>query len=733
MRPAHNSNYSAHRRSRLRDFAAAARGALHLESGSPLVERVADAAHVDMAAELQRRLTPEELSSYLESLSEAQQKTTAVASTAKTIVVASTVKAATTTSTTKAVAAQAATAGTSINKTTVTSVPAPSLTSTVRSTAITSASAVKSSAVVSSAAKSTSKAATSAAIVNSAKAATSTTSAKPSTTSTLASTSSAAVRTVTAPSTSSSKASAAASASASAVVDAASSNMSVGSTIGIVAGVVVGLVVIGSIGGWLYRKYQARGTGSWSKINDDVTPFTSDKHDDVYGATTEAPVIGSRRALALARQNAFAADGSFRPDSDVMLERDGNRAGMGAGTGGGFAPYSAYPTMPDRAAYGVDPQGRPYHPTATRAPLPHTLQNEYEPYDQTTYDPHPLAQPEYAAQPRQLLGPHAHQQYMPAPVPLGRPAAPESYDAMAAHEDFGDLPGPAGSDVSHTQFMRPYDESEPYTPRTATSMSEWSGDARLPARSRVSMATPKAQPELRLPLPQFAPMSPLMSNFDLPSDTKDASLFAAAAPKSPAPAYDSSRRLYGEVAHAAGIPEPVTPVSATLDTSTSSSAHTGDTSFSAPEPAARLPPAHLAPNPPFAAPYQHGQPLSPLQELPTPLSERNSYAMASSEAIHDAYVRGPLPPVQAPELSHHKPAQIIVTSPNDDAAPPYSASTQNSVQPSVGSSVPSPRFPPPSPSGMSVPGSMTDSPRRWDAPGRPVSLGYDEEDAYGGI
>jgi hypothetical protein len=62
---------------------------------------------------------------------------------------------------------------------------------------------------------------------------------------------------------------------------------------------------------------------------------------------------------------------------------------------------------------------------------------------------------------------------------------------------------------------------------------------------------------------------------------------------------------------------------------------------------------------------------------------------------------------------------------------PHSASTTGAT------GIPSPAYPPPSPGGMSVPGSVTDSPRRWSGRsasglGRQVSV-YGEDDVYGGI
>ena len=338
--------------------------------------------------------------------------------------------------------------------------------------------------------------------------------------------------------------------------------------------------------------------------DDDITPYPPNEKlvdDDVYGASA-APVIGSRRALALARQNNFNNNGDMRPRTEYMIAQDGNRAGVGSG------------------------------------------------YPSDMYGAYPQFSPPQVPNSRQLLG----------PVPLGRPSPPTNHMSIEQHEDF---------------------EHQPWTPRTATT-TEWPGDARAPqSRSRVSMITPRGEPAPEtlavarmsptemirppervvhmpapLPLPAFDPVSPFMSTFDLSRNSTQ-------------PMYEDEethqRRMYTEVANAAGVVEPPTPGAATPG-----AIH---------QPAERLPT--------LKAPYIHGQPLFPLTEVPTP--------------------------------------STLPKEPN-----PFERTLIAAGQP-----IPSPAYPPPSPGDMSVPGSVTNSPRRWSGggpKGRAVSM-FDGDDAYGGI
>jgi hypothetical protein len=163
--------------------------------------------------------------------------------------------------------------------------------------------------------------------------------------------------------------------------------------------------------------------------------------------------------------------------------------------------------------------------------------------------------------------------------------------------------------------------------------------------------------------------------------------------------------MYGEVASAAGVEEPKTPHSADLSSSTNS--YETASSFSASEPRSishRLPPAPMPALPTVNVlppqPYQHGRPLSPLTEVETP----RSVAMTSSSLMHG---------------QEQNPFELAM--PIAAPRPPYSAASSTGA-----SGFPSPRFPPPSPGGMSVPGSVTDSPRKRESM-------FDVDDAYGGI
>ena len=485
--------------------------------------------------------------------------------------------------------------------------------------------------------------------------------------------------------------------------------MSTGGIAGAVVGAIAGIVVLAALLSWLYvsqseqlvadqqRKHTSRSYSAglpWAKIEDDeITPFPpagekSSPSNDIYGSTT-APVIGSRRALALARNNAFNPDGSLRPDSDYIGD---NHAGYGAGVYSDLAPAPAY---------GLDMQGRPYNPQAGRTPMLHTYQ------DQMGNGPHSGAPPV-----RQLLGPNGYNSGI-VPVPMGRPAAPATHAELAQHEDFADLPSPNPEPIL-PGYTLAYDDQRDgdYTPHTATTMGEWAGGAQPQGRTGLSATNPTpASASLQMPLPMLAPLSPLATGFDLHrSSTQPLVMYADDA---------SQKRMYGEVAQAAGIAEPLTPnPPATLHESMRS--NSTSSSFSANHPMARLPSLALAP----PRPYTHGQPLSPLNELPTPqsyISNNSSGHTATATAL----------PLPSSSIGHAR-AEV---NPFDDVhvahtlVPPYSSS----------SAFPSPNFPPPSPGNMSVPGSINDSPRRWSGGrasnavrGRGVSM-FDGEDAYGGI
>jgi hypothetical protein len=431
--------------------------------------------------------------------------------------------------------------------------------------------------------------------------------------------------------------------------------------------------------------------------DDGITPFPPnekliDPHEsDIYG-DSHAPVIDSRRALALARNNAFAADGSFRPDSAYM----DNRAGLGAGT----FPAALSPD------YGVDAQGRPYRQQAGRTPIPFA-QNAY-------YQQKPLPQfPQHMGAPA-----YPYDQPDLSPVAMGRPSVPNTQAQLAQLDDFADMPEP------HAQGGYMTYEDTPYTPQTASSNSDWHSTPPQ-HKSRVSMSVPKTRvtsgtlpaypaPAAPLPLPILEPMSPLMSGFDLHRQSQPLAMYL---PES-TPAVQ--KRLYGEISQAAGFAEPLTPAYPNqLNQSTSSTtSHQTTSSFSAHEPIPRLPILNL----PAPQPYVHGLPLSPLQEVATPSSTITIPAQPSSSVLHGQ--RGEVNPFERALLPSKR-----GSGGSAGLVPPYTAGSGPSVA-----------FPPPSPGGMSVPGSVGSSPRRWSggvaAQGMRRTRGesvFDGEDAYGGI
>ena len=244
-------------------------------------------------------------------------------------------------------------------------------------------------------------------------------------------------------------------------------------------------------------------------------------------------------------------------------------------------------------------------------------------------------------------------------------------------------------------------------------------------------------------------------------------------PHAPSPNYSAEgqdeqarqKQLYGEVSRAAGFPEPKTPYSAagdrssmnfgtfgsntTTDRSFLSTAATADmsamsmadttmdtsmvssaSSFSAPE---RLPQSDTGrsaepmpmpmPRMPATQPYEHGRPLSPLVEVSTPSTSFSVQppvaSIASSSSGHGREVN---------PFDHLQPAQQGM---GRTLVAPHSAAASSA--PATGSGFPSARYPPPSPGGMSVPGSVGGSPREAVGGGMGRRSVYDEEDAYGGI
>ncbi|ODO03061.1 hypothetical protein I350_05906 [Cryptococcus amylolentus CBS 6273] len=522
-----------------------------------------------------------------------------------------------------------------------------------------------------------------------------------------------------------------------------SSSLSTGAVVGIVFAVVCGVVVVGSFFGWLYRKYTARSYNSsspWSKIDDDITPYNSEKpgFDDIYGGST-VPVIASSRDLSRARSDMVPY--TMYDNSPLS-----NHAGVGAGALA-FGGQGDISPPPSALSYGIDSQGRPYNPHAGRTPMLHTLEDRYghqaEPYSPYSHQPYSSA----SDNSRQLVGPGSYgptspvNQYgspgghvempLPSPVPLGGPAHASDAD-LRDLDEFADDPqmaglaytygdSPTASTFAHTQAPIKHDlPAETYRASDHTSSAPAAPDFSAPAVSPLDPTVPAASSSdeksrlAPLPLPAFEPLSPLMSHFDTNNQGQS----------QPLAMYEDEqereqRRMYQEVAKSAGIDEPVTPFVSYTNASPSpepmpvpnaqalnQSTASTTSSFSTGMP--RLPEIALS----APKPYEHGQPLSPLAEVPTPMS-------SSSIGV-------PLPnPFDNPAFTSPK-------SVSSAPAPPYSPyeyeqepGTPTSTTATLNTPVPGQTmnrsFPPPD-----MPGSVLGSPaagRRWSG----------GEDVYGGI
>ncbi|KIR60356.1 hypothetical protein I314_03647 [Cryptococcus bacillisporus CA1873] len=512
----------------------------------------------------------------------------------------------------------------------------------------------------------------------------------------------------------------------------------------------------------------------WSKIDDDITPFDNEKpHDDIYFGPS-APVIASSRDLARARS-------TMSPREYTMFGGASNHAGVGAGRTMGFAAeYSTGLSPPPEAAtYGIDLHGRPYTPQAGRTPMLHTYESDYghqaESYSPYSYQP-------YSASPtdnmRQFVGPNAYhspeQQYdtdyvemaMPSPMPLGG-LAHASDEHLKDLDEFADDPQMAGLAYSFEDSPTAGTGSiqggeEPLTAMVSSAPSKYDPPAQVaraddhmapnfaatdfsaPTQSPLSPLDPTANGSssssnalLPLPLPHFEPLSPFSSSFDSNRRTTEVQALAmyedehrnAGEPE------NVQKRLYGEVAPTAGIDEPKTPFVEMLSPSNSASPEpvpqpstnvlNGSTdstssSFSAPGPAMpRLPDLSLKP----PRPYQHGQPLSPLAEVPTPKTSStggegtvpNPFDNPSLTVPTSAASRAPAPPYSPYE---HYGSYDPMGSPAPSSAGVIRGTSGDGH---LAGGLVSPAFPPPSPGG-NVPGSVTDSPRMWS-----------RDDVYGGI
>lgn len=422
--------------------------------------------------------------------------------------------------------------------------------------------------------------------------------------------------------------------SAAATQAAESSGMSGGAVAGIVIAVLLGVAAVAIIAGWYLRqkKRQERQVNNpWGRMNnssdDNITPFPAytEKPDDYYG-DNDAPVIGSNRALALARQNGFYADGTPRPDSTAM---NPNFAGYGAGRSYGPYPTAQQPGTPH--SHHFSEQQGPYQDN------PFHDQYQYQ-------DDAQLVQLNDHSGPRQLVGPG--QAYgaggvpvpVPAPVPLGRPEAPQTYDDIAAAEAYAD---DRYAD-DHLPVQHASAAVMPAAVATGVAAQQYQQQPEQGRLIDTGSSDEQHMPE-PTPLPQLRPMSPLMPLVDVDQQSSahghgQPSNLATAAPVNAhhsSPSSDEMDRMYNEVANYAGVPQP--------------HAEQGV------QEATRLPPQ----------PYVHGQPLTPLAELPTPKSETASLAPAVTgpvQAAPPATRALPTPPTQA-----QAPAPPPATADEEDA------------------------------------------------------------------
>lgn len=363
---------------------------------------------------------------------------------------------------------------------------------------------------------------------------------------------------------------------------AANANESKGMSNGAIAGIViVVLLALAAIGGFFAYRHQSKkkrdAQRGWARMDDDVTPFPAREKSSGYYGGSSSPTSGSEtRAVALARQNAFYADGTPRPDSTMVNE---NYAGYGAGRvyGGGYAAASPV------ASYAMEPT--PYSPNSAYPPQ---SANQYYPPQSEFGTPaqnpfqDPATSPTSASGPRQLVGPG--QQYgqqpfspyhdIPSPVPLGRPEPPSSYDDIAAAEMYSDdryADDHVAAPVPVAPLVHPYTDASP-------------------TLTEPLVRIPSPEPT---PLPQLAPMSPLMAPVSLNDE--------------PVPTTrnlideDETNRMYGEVAAAAGLQQP----------------------------------------------YQHGQPLTPLREIPTPQTESRPLPSTPTKAPMPVTPAAPQPSTSA--------------------------------------------------------------------------------------
>jgi len=437
--------------------------------------------------------------------------------------------------------------------------------------------------------------------------------------------------------------------------------MSGGAIAGIVIAVLLGLSAAGAFVVYFLKKRNSNSNNGWSKMDDDVTPYPSQSEKPAstgyYGAGAGAAAAGAG-AAAMAHSNSqsrgLAVPNDYyesRPMSDVGGE---NFAGYGAGRVYGNQPSGVAPV----ATYGInqgyaDPMTSP-HAMSTdahyyaQAPMGFDEYGmPYHPAQQQAYTANPFEEPAVSpthsagSAPRQLVGPgqqYPQQPYgmavgAPVPIPLGRPEAPNSYDDIAAAEMYADdryaddhMGAPAAYPNAYPAAapVQRYTDSDPtYSPHAQTQQDqEWPNEkqmyAQAAAQAQTSTALPDPAPapatkqspaaasaalieDHRLsplpepaPLPQLAPMSPFMDPIAL-HDTN-----APTTGHHDLMDDDETNAMYADVAAAAGIPM-------------------------------------------SAQPYQHGQPLTPVREVATPVSEPPRPLPATPTT--STPTKAPLPPI----------------------------------------------------------------------------------------
>lgn len=440
-------------------------------------------------------------------------------------------------------------------------------------------------------------------------------------------------------------------------------------------------------------------------MNDDsgVTPYRNDpktnaSEEEFFSGMPPAGAMPNR-GFQPAPQHGYYSDNGMRPDSMAMM--DSNLAGYGAGVRSGPYPDPA----PVAVAY--DANGRPYTPTQQNGQWGYDQQHQQQ-YAQNPFEDdnrmspsgslHSPNSPQHQQNfggPRQLVGPgqtFTGVAPVPVPVPLGRPQPPQSYDDIAAAEMYAD-DRYADDHMAAPPHLGQFNQQGNYSPQSfATAEANRPGSGMSHDPRAISPVSPMPASVVYAPpqaLPTMQPMSPLMSPVALNNDDVQThhgfSPAVAAAAARAQPYEDDSNRMYGEVARAAGVPNPMAapPLSPTMQSP--------QQSF--------LPPV---------MPYQHGIPLSPLTEVPTPAS-------STVPLMPDGLAPAETSVAQRVTVPMASPSIVPVAAP---APRPLPAIPQQQKAPSPTDSTPVPA--------LATSSAPNPAPAR---PARPDSM----DDAYGGI